>query len=166
MHLFKISCIDRTGAAARITQALFNAGINAWSMRFETAERRFVRLRRQMVGEGEIVVKDEDWKLVSLQLQKLATDRKNLDLRVSKPYYRVTIAIPNRSGALNDELQKLAQNKIDIRGFASGDPRPDNTVLVRIILECSLEKYNLAKRQLKDCLQEESPFLATAVQDL
>lgn len=168
MHIFKVGCIDQTGAAARITRALREAGINTRSFCFTTRVERygFLSLRSRSIGEGEIVVKDEDWKSVRHQFEKLAKDRKNLGLRVSKPYYQVTLLIPDRSGALDDELQKLAINQVDIRQITTADPGPDNMALVRLILECSPGRYNVAKRVLSEHLQEESPFLATAVADL
>lgn len=173
MHLFKITCADHTGAAARITRALREAEINTRSMRFQTKVERYglFSLRSRTVGEGEIVVKDEDWKLVLHQFEKLgdktrSKNRKDLGLKVSKIYYQVTIQIEDTFGTLDDELQKLARSGINISWFVSGDPDVNRKVFVRIGLDCSPEKYHLAKRLLKRCLQEESPFLATAVQDL
>lgn len=174
MYLVTVRCAARTGAAARITGALSEASINTRSMRFRTVRERYgwFKLFSRKVGEGEIVVKDEDWLMVSHQLEQLATSkknledrRKNLELRVSKPRYQVTIEIKDEAGALNHELQKLATHEIDIWWYSSGDPR-DNKALVRLVLDCPIAKYHLAKRLLKDCLQDESPYYARAVEEL
>jgi predicted amino acid-binding ACT domain protein len=168
MYIIKIRCADSIGVAARITAALRDVGVNTRNMHFRTRDefRGWFWQSPKTVGEGEIVIKDEDWDLVDYQLRSLAKKRKNLDLKINKPSYQVTLLLFDQPGALDDELQKLAKNGIDVREIKSGEPRNDKKVLVKLILECSPDKYDLAKKLLSRYLQDESPFLATAVRDL
>lgn len=161
MYIIKIHCADHVGAAARITTALREVNVSTRNIYFTTREERygFFRLRSRTAGEGEIVIKDEDWDLVSWQLRELARKRKNLDLKISAPHYRVTLLIADKSGALDDELEKLAKERINIREIKSFEPTANGKVFVRLVFECSPEKYDLAKRLLSHCLQNESPFL-------
>lgn len=161
MHVIKIRCADHIGAAARITGALKEAGISTRNIYFTTREERYglFRLRSRTVGEGEIVVKDEDWNLVSWQLRELAQKRKNLDLKISAPHYRVTLLIADRSGTLDNELQKLAKERINVREIKIFEPVIDGKAFAWLVFECPAEKYDVAKRLLSHCIQNESPFL-------
>lgn len=173
MRVIKLTCADYPGAAARITGALRGAGISARGIYFTTTTERYglFNLRTRTVGEGEIVVKDEDWDMMGHQLQKLTENtkkenRKDLALKISRPYYRVTVQIPDQSGGLDDPLQEIAKHNISVRQIITAEPDADGMVLSRIVFECELKEYDLAKRLLKRWLQKESPYLATAVRDL
>lgn len=168
MIAFQITCVDNVGAAARITGALREVGVNNKKVHFTTVMERygFLGLFSRQVGKGTIIVKDEDRDNMISQLETLSRQRKNLDLKISKPYYQIDILIPDQIGTLDDKLQKLAREEIDIRFINTEEPDADKMVSATLVLECSLVEYDKAKKLLAECLQGESPFLATAVRDL
>ncbi len=164
MILFSIKFSDATGALARITKALSDAGVNSEKICFSAGKERR-GLSTHHVGRGTLVVRDEERDTTRRKILALSKNHKNLGLKIEGIYYDVTILLPNKPGALDTELAKLAQENIDIRHIQTQYKNKENEVFVNLVLECSPAEYNIAKQLLGPVVWGESPFSANAICD-
>lgn len=165
MILYKVKFSDKPGALARITKALSLAGVNSEKLCFSADKERKGFLSSHWVGRGTIVVRDEERDTAQQKILALSKTRQDLGLEIVGMHYDVTILLPNESGALDVELEKLAQRNIDIRHIETQYKNEKGEVFVNIILECSPPQYNVAKQALGSVICGESPFSANAVYD-
>lgn len=167
MILLKVKFSDKLGALARITKALSDAGVNSEKVCFSADKERkgFLSLSSHWVGRGTIVVRDEERDKANRKILALSKNRKDLGLEIVGMCYDVTILLPNKPGALDSELEKLAQHNIDIRHIETQYKNDKGEVFVNLILQCSPSQYNMAKQALGSAVCGESPFSATAIYD-
>ncbi len=144
------------GAAAEITCAIGNAGINMEYSKIGVIDLYIVdqsgKIRRDNSRvRGIIVVKDEDGQKTLSVLNNLETTRKDLAIDGIRVFFRILIWVSHEAGALDKQLGKLARRKINLR--ESSGPELLSTAQKRIctiILEDTYKKYMEAKKCLGD----------------